>query len=154
MNYKLGLDAITGTNSYKEFQPVKSMILTNIYTLDIHTNSTITTAKFNKEVSNTFISYDTDVVPNLSFVQLTYTANWFIIKLNDTYYKYDLSKSSLVLTKGKWYAATINLNNIANQLSLFLYNTVELSGAINPDKSADLTSIYTNHANGTSNIST
>ena len=139
--------AIKGTTSYNGIQKVKSIdYATNTLTLDTpYINGTITnTAKFNKEVSNTFISYDTDVVPNLSFVQLTYTANWFIIKLNDTYYKYDLSKSSLVLTKGKWYAATINLNNIANQLSLFLYNTVELSGAINPDKSADLTSIYTN----------
>jgi hypothetical protein len=49
------------------------------------------------------------------------------------YYKYDLSTVSLILTKGNWYAAIINLNNIAKQLSLFLYNTVELAGIINPD---------------------
>ena len=30
-----------------------------------------------------------------SHVQFTYTTNWFIIKLNDIYYKYDLSKSQL-----------------------------------------------------------
>ena len=139
--------SIKGTTSYNGIQQVKSIdYATNTLTLDTpYINDTITnTAKFNKEVSNTFISYDTDVVPTLSFVQLTYTANWFIIKFNDTYYKYDLSKSSVVLTKGKWYAATINLNNLAKQLSLFLYNTVELSGAINPGASADLTSIYTN----------
>lgn len=139
--------AIKGTTSYNGIQQVKSIdYSTNTLTLDTpYIDGTITnTAKFNKEVSNTFISYDTDTATPTSYVQLTYTANWFIIKLNNTYYKYDLSKSSIVLTKGKWYAATINLNNLAKQLSLFLYNTVELSGAINPDKSADLTSIYTN----------
>ena len=139
--------AIRGTLSYNGIQQVASVnAATGLLTLDTpYINSTLTNGpKLNKEVSNTFISYDTDVVPTLSFVQLTYTANWFIIKLNDVYYKYDLLKSSIVLTKGKWYAATINLNNLAKQLSLFLYNTVETAGAINPDRSADLTSIYTN----------
>ena len=60
------------------------------------------------------------------------------------YYKYDLSKSSVSFLKGEWYAAVINLNNLAKQLSLFLYNTPELTGAINPDKTADLKSIYIN----------
>ena len=55
-----------------------------------------------------------------------------------------MSKSSIILTKGEWYAATINLNNLAKQLSLFLYNTVELTAAINPDRTADLKSIYIN----------
>lgn len=139
--------AIRGTTSYNGIQQVKSIdYATNTLTLDTpYINGTITnTATFNKEVSNTFISYDTDDVRNFTYVQLTYTTNWFIIKLNNTYYKYELSKSSVVLTKSKWYAVTINLNNLAKQLSLFLYNTVEQSGAINPDKSADLSSIYTN----------
>jgi hypothetical protein len=138
---------IRGTTSYNGIQPVKSVdATTKTVTLDIpYIDSTISnTAKLNKEVSNTFISYDTDDARNFTYVQLTYTANWFIIKLNNTYYKYDLSKSSIVLTKGKWYAATINLNNLAKQLSLFLYNTVELAGAINPDRTADLTNIYVN----------
>jgi hypothetical protein len=139
--------SIRGTSSYNGIQPIKTVdFATNTITLDVdYIDGTITNnAKFNKEVSNTFISYDTDVVPTLSFVQLTYTANWFIIKFNDTYYKYDLSKSSVVLTTGEWYAATINLNNLAKQLSLFLYNTVELTGALNPDRTADLKNIYTN----------
>ena len=137
--------AITGTTSYNGIQPVKSVDTdTNTITLDIpYTNSTISgTAKFNKEVSNTLISYDTNVVPTLSFVQLTYTQNWFIIKLNDIYYKYDLGTLSLI--KGKWYSAVININNLAKQLSLFLYNAVETAGSINPDRTADLTNIYTN----------
>jgi len=151
----LGSDAIVagdwisvrGTTSYNGIQPVKSVdAATNTITLDIpYIDSNITnTPKLNKEVSNTFIQYDTDTATPTSYVQLTYTANWFIIKLNDTYYKYDLSKSSVVLTKGEWYAATINLNNLAKQLSLFLYNTVELTGALNPDRTADLKNIYTN----------
>jgi hypothetical protein len=137
--------AITGTTSYNGIQPVKSVDTdTNTITLDIpYTNSTISgTAKFNKEVSNTLISYDTNVAPTLSFVQLTYTQNWFIIKLNDIYYKYDLGTLSLI--KGKWYSAVININNLAKQLSLFLYNAVETAGSINPDRTADLTNIYTN----------
>ena len=137
--------AITGTTSYNGIQPVRSVDTdTNTITLDIpYTNSTISgTAKLNKEVSNTFISYDTNVVPTLSFVQLTYTQNWFIIKLNDIYYKYDLGTLSLI--KGKWYSAVININNLAKQLSLFLYNAVETAGSINPDRTADLTNIYTN----------
>jgi len=102
-------------------------------------------ATFKKEVSNTFLQYDTDTVVGFTiYAQLTYTTNWFIIKFNDTYYKYDLSKSSVILSQGEWYAATINLNNLAKQLSLFLYNTVEQASAINPDRTADLTSIYTN----------
>ena len=137
--------AITGTTSYNGIQPVRSVDTdTNTITLDIpYTNSTISgTAKFNREVSNTFISYDTNVDPTLSFVQLTYTQNWFIIKLNDIYYKYDLGTLSLI--KGKWYSAVININNLAKQLSLFLYNAVEIAGSINPDRTADLTNIYTN----------
>ena len=139
--------AIRGTNSYNGIQPVASVdAATNTITLGIpYIDSIITnTAKFNKEVSNTFIQYDNDVVAPTSYVEFTYTTNWFIIKFNDTYYKYDLSKSSVSFLKGEWYAAVINLNQLAKQLSLFLYNTPELTGAINPDKTADLTNIYIN----------
>jgi hypothetical protein len=143
--------SVKGTNSYNGIQPVKSTdAATKTLTLDIPyiDNTKTPTAKFWKEVSNTFISYDTDDARNFTYVQLTYTANWFIIKFNNTYYKYDLSKSAglgpVTLSNGEWYAAVINLNQLAKQLSLFLYNTVELAGAINPDKSADLTNIYVN----------
>ena len=139
--------AIRGTNSYNGIQPVASVdAATNTITLGIPYIDGITdiTAKFNKEVSNTFIQYDNDVVAPTSYVEFTYTTNWFIIKFNDTYYKYDLSKSSVSFLKGEWYAAVINLNQLAKQLSLFLYNTPELTGAINPDKTADLTNIYIN----------
>jgi len=135
---------VTGASSYNGIQLVKSIDTLTTLTLDTpFIDGIITgTAKFNKEVSNTLISYDTNVVPTLSFVQLTYTQNWFIIKLNDIYYKYDLGTLSLI--KGKWYSAVININNLAKQLSLFLYNAVEIAGSINPDRTADLTNIYTN----------
>jgi len=143
--------AVRGTTSYNSIQPVKSVdAVTKTITLDIpYIDGTISNnATFREEVSNTFIQYDSDTVTGLTiYAQLTYTANWFIIRFNDTYYKYDLSKTTLapvVLNRGEWYAAVINLNNLAKQLSLFLYNTVELAGAINPDRSADLTNIYTN----------
>jgi len=141
--------AIRGTNSYNGIQLVKSVdMATNTITLDIpYIDSIITnTAKFNKEVSNAFMNYEIDQyrIGSSPWVEFTYTTNWFIIKLNDVYYKYDLSKSSISFIKGEWYAAVINLNQLAKQLSLFLYNTPELTGAINPDKTADLTNIYIN----------
>ena len=137
--------AIRGTNSYNGIQKVLS-VNGAVVTLDTaYIDNVITpTAKITKEISNTFITYDDYEFksPITSYVEFTYTANWFIIKLNSTYYKFDLSKSNIVLQKGEWYAATINLNNLAKQLSLFLYNTVDLAGAINPERSSDLTSIY------------
>ena len=139
--------SVRGTNSYNGIQLVKSVdMATSTLTLDVpYTDDIITnTAKFNKEVSNTFIKYDNDATPSTSYVEFTYTTNWFIIKFNNVYYKYNLSKKSVSFIKGEWYAAVINLNQIAKQLSLFLYNTPELTGAINPDKTADLTNIYTN----------
>ena len=141
--------AIRGTTSYNGIQLVKSVdVATKTLTLDTpYIDSTITnTAKLNKEVSNTFIQYDDYErrTPVTSHVQFTYTTNWFIIKLNDVYYKYDLSKSTVSFLKGEWYAAVINLNQLSKQLSLFLYNTPELTGAINPDKTADLNNIYIN----------
>jgi len=136
--------SIRGTNSYNGIQKVLEVNGDTI-TLDTpYIDNVITpTAKFSKEISNTFLQYGTDDQRNFNWVELIYTTNWFIIKLNQTYYKYDLSQASVVLQKGEWYAATINLNNLAKQLSLFLYNTVELAGAINPELSSDLKSIYT-----------
>jgi len=138
---------IKGTNSYNGIQLVKSVdMATGTITLDTpFVDSNITnTAKFNKETSNTFIQYGTEDQRNFYYVEFTYTTNWFIIKFNDSYYKYDLSKKSVSLLKGEWYAAVINLNNLAKQLSFFLYSTPEITGSINPDRTADLTNIYIN----------
>ena len=142
---------VRGTNSYNGIQKVKSVnAATNTLTLDTpYIDGTIaTTAKFAKEVSNTFLQYDTDLDPVQILTSFTYTVNWFIITLNDsgvnTYYKYDLSQppNPVTLNKGEWYAATVNLNNLAKQLSLFLYNTVDVAGSINPEKTSDLTRIF------------
>tara|TARA_R110001606_G_scaffold112989_1_gene240125 strand:- start:202 stop:2181 length:1980 start_codon:yes stop_codon:yes gene_type:complete len=138
--------AIRGTNSYNGIQRVKEVIGSKIILEVPYIDNVITpTAKFNKEISNSFLQYAADV-PNAPapLVEFIYTTNWFIIKLNNVYYKYDLSKKSISLIKGKWYAAVINLNNLAKQLSLFLYNTVEVAGAVNPERTADLTNIYVN----------
>ena len=144
---------VSGTTSYNGIQRVKSVdTATNTLTLDTpYIDSTITpTAKFAKEISNTFLQYDTDQNPTTVLASFTFTLNWFIISLKDSgvnnYYKYDLSKATLApvaLNKGKWYAATINLNNLAKQLSLFLYNAKDVAGSINPEKSSDLTRIFT-----------
>ena len=138
---------IRGTNSYNGIHKVKSLdMATGTITLDTpFVDSNITnTAKLNKEVSSTFIQYDNDATTPTVYVQFTYTANWFIIYMDGYTYKYDLSKSSVSFIKGEWYAVVINLNQIAKQLSFFLYNTPEVTGAINPEKSADLTKIYSN----------
>ena len=135
--------SVTGTLSYNGIQRVSSVdAAAGLLTLDtLYINSTLLNApKLNKEHSNKIIQYDTDVVPPESYVEFIYTTNWFIIKLNTVYYKYDLGTTSLL--KDKWYAAVINLNNLAKQLSLFLYSTVEVAGSINPDRTADLTSVY------------
>ena len=137
--------AVRGTNSYNGIQRVLSVNGATITLDTAYIDNVITpTAKFNKEISNTFITYDDYEFksPITAYVEFTYTANWFIIKLNNVYYKFDLSQSAVVLQKGEWYAATINLNNLAHQLSLFLYNTVDLAGAINPEMTSDLKSIY------------
>ena len=135
--------AIRGTNSYNGIHKVKSATFTSV-TLDTpYIDNVITpTAKFNKEISNTFLSYDNDATSPTVYAQFTYTTNWFIIYIDGYTYKYDLSKSSVVLSKGEWYAAVINLNNLAKQLTLYLYNTVEQAGAINPDKTSELKEIY------------
>ena len=133
---------VTGAASYNGIQLVKSIDALTTLTLDTpYIDGIITgTATIKKEHSNKVIQYDTDVIPPVSYVEFIYTTNWFIIKLNTVYYKYDLGTVSLL--KNKWYAAVINLNNLAKQLSLFLYSTVEVATAINPDRTADLTSVY------------
>jgi|MDSV01.2.fsa_nt_gb hypothetical protein len=135
--------SVRGTNSYNGIQRVKSATFTSV-TLDTpYVDNVITpTAKFHKEISNTFLSYDNDATSPTVYAQFTYTTNWFIIYMDGYTYKFDLSQESVVLTKGEWYAATINLNNLAKQLSLYLYQTVESSTAINPDRTSDLKSVY------------
>ena len=49
-----------------------------------------------------------------------------------------MSSQSLQLLANEWYSFVININNEAKQLSLFIYNRAEQTGAINPAQTAEL----------------
>ena len=83
--------------------------------------------------------YENDLLPPTQFVSLTYTPNWFIMKINDKYYKWKLTQS---LAQDEWYAFVINLNATSRHLSLYVYSTPETSGAINPNRTAKLSKIF------------
>ena len=80
--------------------------------------------------------YENALLPPSELVSFTYTPNWFIVKINDTYYKWKVSPGFI---ENSWYAIVINLNATSRQLSLFTYSTVETTGAINPNMTATLT---------------
>ena len=94
---------------------------------------------FNKEVSNNFMIYENDLIPPTQNVSFTYTYNWFIMKINDSYYKWKISQPFI---KDDWYAIVINLNATARQLGLFVYNTLQTSGAVNPELTSSLNLIF------------
>ena len=136
--------AVSGTNSYNGIQKIIDITGNNI-TLDTSYIDDVVsgTPKFNREASNNFISYDNDSTPLTTYVEFTYTPNWFIMKINNEYYKWKFaSTSTLSLTKGNWFAFVINLNAVANQLSLYVYSTPESQTAINPAQTAKLTNLF------------
>ena len=94
---------------------------------------------FNKEATNNFMVYENSLLPPTQHVSFTYTPNWFIMKINEVYYKWKINQS---FAKDKWYAIVINLNATARQLGLFVYNTIETTGAVNPNLTATLNLIY------------
>ena len=63
------------------------------------------------------------------------------MKINETYYKWNITQP---LLKSKWYAIVINLNATAKQLGLFLYDTLETTGAVNPQFTSSLNLIFNN----------
>jgi len=126
---------ISGTASYNGIHQIKQ-ITTNSIVLNLNyiDNTIISIAKFNKEKHCTFLQYSgTDTL-----VEFTYTPNWFIVKLNDEIFSYSLKSSNLSMMSDRWYAIVLNLNNKARQLSLFIYETIEQTGAINPEHSSEL----------------
>jgi hypothetical protein len=132
--------SINGTQSYNGIAKIikidgNSITLDESYVDDV----TLGTPKFNKETSNNFMIYENDLLPPTQFVSITYTPNWFIMKINDKYYKWKLTQS---LAQGEWYAFVINLNATSRQLGLYVYNTPETSGAINPNFTGKLTRIF------------
>jgi hypothetical protein len=135
---------IAGTNAYNGIHKVIAIGSTSIDIDTDYINSTFQgTPRFNKEASNEFLIYENSLIPPSSVVSFTHTPNWFIIKINDTYNKYNLKSQNISLVKDSWYGIVINLNAIAKQLSLFIYETVTQSGAINPNIGATLTNIFT-----------
>lgn len=136
---------ISGTNSYNSIHRIVSINeSTNSLIVDTAyiDNVLLGTPKFNREKSANFLCYENSLLPPTKLVSFTYTPNWFIIKLNDTYHKFKLSLEGASLVKDEWYAFVINLNNVANQLSLFIYNTIAKTGAINPDLTNELNPVY------------
>ncbi len=136
--------AVSGTNSYNGIHKVIGIVGDSIIIDTPYVDSVISgTPRFNKESSVNFISYDNDNVtsPDVKF-SLSYTPNWFIVEMNGVYHKFSMASQNLTLMKGNWYAFTININAIANQLSLFIYKTVEKTGAINPDRTGTLSPVY------------
>jgi len=114
--------SVKGTKSYNGIHQVKS-INENSITLNVPyiDNLTLGTPRFNKESHNTFIKYEDNTTnPNIYF-SITYTPNWVIIHIGNKSYKFNVSKNSESLNKDNWYSFVININNLAKQLSLFVY---------------------------------
>lgn len=137
--------SISGTQSYNGIFKVL-VVGSNFVIIDTpFVNGTLLASpKFNKEAGNTFITYQNDLLPNYEYVSFTQTANWFILKLNDTYYKWKISNSPITFEQNEWYAVVINLNNLSKQLSLFVYKTLKDQNAPRPDFTAELSQIYVN----------
>jgi len=132
---------IRGTQSYNSLYKVIEIIGDSIVIDEPYIDDILATGSpsFNKEVSNNFMIYENDLIPPTQNVSFTYTYNWFIMKINDSYYKWKISQPFI---KDDWYAIVINLNATARQLSLFVYNTLKTSGAVNPDLTNTLNLIY------------
>lgn len=132
---------VNGTLSYNGIHKVIAIGST---TIDIDTsyvdNVLQANSRFNKESSNLFMTYETDTAMGL--VNFTHTPNWFIIKINDTYFKFNLKSKNIALVEDKWYAIVININSLAKQLSLFIYETSENQQAINPLITSTLNKIF------------
>jgi len=127
---------ISGTASYNGIHRVLAISTTNITLATPYIDSgLIGTSRFYKEASNTPLVYDSS---SDRLFSITQTLNWFIVNINGTDHKFDLSSQSLQLLANEWYSFVINVNNEARQLSLFIYNRAEQTGAINPAQTAEL----------------
>jgi len=126
--------AVEGTGSYNEIHLVTAVTATAVTLATPYVNATLgVTPRFRKEAANTPIVYDDGV--NRLF-SITQTQGWVIITHTGVQHKFRLS--GLQLNAGEWYAMVINMNAIARQLSIFIYNRSEQSGSINPDITAEL----------------
>jgi hypothetical protein len=131
---------VVGTSSYNGIHKIISVGNTSI---DIDTayidNTFQGNPRFNKESSNQFLVYEDTSSQLVSFTQ---TPNWFIIKIGENYFKYNLKNSNITLYENSWYACVINLNSLAKQLSLFIYETIQDTGSIDPNLTSSLKNIF------------
>ena len=141
-SYKIGQWVkVEGTSSYNGIQKIIAVGTTSITIDEDYTTNTFAgTPRVRLEKHCTYLVYESK---SKRYFDLTYTPNWFIINLKGTYYKYDLSKQGVTLFKNTWYAISINLSNSFDQLSLFIYETIEQTGLSDPNHTAELNSVYT-----------
>jgi hypothetical protein len=133
---------ISGTLSYNSIFKVLSAGNDYVIIDTPFTNSTLQNSpKFNKEASNTFLTYQDDLTIT-KHVTFTYTANWFILRINSIDYKWKVSNSTITFEQNEWYSIVINLNNLTRQLSLFVYKVVKNLSSPKPIETAVLTPIY------------
>jgi len=97
--------------------------------------------KVYKEESCNFFTYDTGTNSE-DYFHIVYSQNFFVIKINENYYYYDL-RGKTMLIKNKWYAIVLNMSNSFDQLSLFIWESQYQTGLNDPTKNAELNNIYT-----------
>ena len=129
--------SIRGTQSYNGIAKIIEIVGDSIIIDETYVDDILVTGSpsFNKEESNNFIVYENNLLPPTQDVSFTYLHNWFIMKINNTYYKWKLVSPFL---NNKWYAFVVNLNATARQLGLFVYNTLEDASQPNPEFTAEL----------------
>lgn len=134
---------VVGTASYNGIHKIINVDSAGI-TLDAEYLDDIIygNSRFNREASNEFMVYEMPSSPYTQYVSITQLPNWLIFKINDTYFKFNLKQQNLTLYKDSWYACVINVNGITRQLSLFIYETVSVSGVINPNVQSSLNRVF------------
>ena len=140
-NFKIG-DWVTveGTTSYNEIQKIIAVGTSSITIDEAYSTNTFSgTPRVRLEKNCTYLVYEGE---SQRYFGLTFTPNWYIIEIDGTYYKYDLSAQGLSLNKDDWYAVCINASNSFDQLSLFIYETEEQTGLIDPNITADLKLVF------------
>jgi hypothetical protein len=106
---------------------------------DFITGSLRQNPKAFKEESCKFMVYDSDTD---DYFHITYSQDFFIIKILDQYYSFDLRGKAMLL-KDRYYAVVLNMSNSFDQLSLFLWESQSQTGLNDPTQTAELNNIYT-----------
>lgn len=97
--------------------------------------------KVYKEESCNFLVYDNGLNSE-DYFHVKYSQNFFVFKINEKYYYYDL-RGKVMLLKNRWYAIVLNMSNSFDQLSLFVWESQHQTGLSDPTKTAELNNVYT-----------